>query len=320
MEQEYKLHFSKPILKIKDVSDKLPGFCRYPVPMAKKSLLLEFAGTTLLQQTIQCDIFRIDIFQLDSQDDFIAYYSLDQQRIFLNFVLSNPILFKSVEGVQITWPNTCSFYLSAEQAGNYRVECNRGSTDLVVISLDPDWLRRAISPYPILSQALAFLLVSHNPFDVLPHFRIDQAVRQWLFAVLAFDHENPIAQLGELQKYIAMSLHHYEQLLGRSNRTQLYLIKLHIDQHYSSVELDLNRLPHHLALTDTSIVRRFKKEYGTTIRNYCIRVRMQQAHRLLTQENKPISEVYLAVGYINENSFRKAYRKYLLQLSHKAIV
>jgi AraC-like DNA-binding protein len=166
----------------------------------------------------------------------------------------------------------------------------------------------------MLSEAVSFLLESKNRFDVLPHCPVDRLVRQWLFGVHSFDHDNPVAQHGELQKYVAMALAYYEQLLSISDYTRFYRIKQYIDKSYADPNLDIFYFTGDLAMSTTTIVRRFKKEYGLTIRNYCIQVRMEHAHRLMTQEKYSFTEAYIAVGYIHENSFRKAYKKYLAQL------
>lgn len=314
MEQQYKLHFSKALLKVTDISGKLPDFCHYPVPMADKACQFDFEGATLLQQTIHCDSFTIDIFQLDAVDPFVVYYSLDQQRIFFNFVLAGPIAFTTGIGEHVTCPGSCSFYLSAEQEGSYRAECFSGTTDVVVVSLNPPWLSKVIRQYPIFREVVSFLIESTNPFDVLPHFQIDREIRKWLLGVLAIDHENPFARLAELHKYLIMGLGHYEQQLAGSGRTQLYLVKLHIDRYYADPNLDIDTLLKGLPLSPTTVVRLFKNEYGHTIRNYCIQVRLRHAHQLLTVSKRSFAEVYSRVGYTNENSLRKAYKNYLAQL------
>ncbi|ULT26842.1 helix-turn-helix domain-containing protein [Sphingobacterium sp. E70] len=111
-----------------------------------------------------------------------------------------------------------------------------------------------------------------------------------------------------------MGLGHYAQLLSRSNRTQLYLIKLHIDRYYDDPNLDTCSLIARHALSSATVIRLFKSEYGYTIRNYCIQVRLRHAHRLLTEGQLSFAEVYLLVGYNNENSLRKAYKNYVAQL------
>ncbi|MDR2270398.1 MAG: AraC family transcriptional regulator [Sphingobacterium sp.] len=311
MEQDYKLKFSKAILRIKDVTGNLPDFCRHPIPMAKKAMLYELQGATLLQQTIPCDTFRIDIFQLDSHDPMHISYTLDQGRIFFNFVLFGAIVFKTDQGEHITSPSACSLYLSAEQQGGYHAECPRGSTELVVISLLPSWISAVVDKYPTLSKAVSFLLESNNRFDVLPHCSIDSSIRQWLFGVHAFNHDNIIAQQGELQKYLAMSLAHYEELLVSSDDAKIYEIKQYIDQHYNDPDLDIKVLTDQIGLSFLTINRKFKKAYRLSMRNYCIQVRMQQAHRLILTDYVRLKDAHLLVGYNNENSFRKAYKKFL---------
>ncbi|SUJ10325.1 Uncharacterized response regulatory protein SA0215 [Sphingobacterium spiritivorum] len=54
----------------------------------------------------------------------------------------------------------------------------------------------------------------------------------------------------------------------------------------------------------------FKQHFGTTIYNYITRIRMEEAKRLIIQEQKNMYEVGIKVGFKHQASFTHAFKKY----------
>jgi AraC-like DNA-binding protein len=54
----------------------------------------------------------------------------------------------------------------------------------------------------------------------------------------------------------------------------------------------------------------FKQHFGTTIYNYITRIRMEEAKRLILNENKNMYEVSTIVGFKHQASFTHAFKKY----------
>ena len=53
----------------------------------------------------------------------------------------------------------------------------------------------------------------------------------------------------------------------------------------------------------------FKEEMNITITGYIEQKRMKRANELLLQNQKPVKDIALECGFINANSFYKAYKR-----------
>ena len=58
------------------------------------------------------------------------------------------------------------------------------------------------------------------------------------------------------------------------------------------------------------LYRLFKKEYGISVKEYIIKVRMDKAKELL-KSGSTVADVAELVGYSDEFAFSKAFKKYL---------
>jgi AraC family transcriptional regulator len=87
------------------------------------------------------------------------------------------------------------------------------------------------------------------------------------------------------------------------NRT-LSTMQVRLDE-----ELDLHRLAREAGLSDAHFSRAFKKSTGFTPSQYLIRLRMEQARRLLRETARPVVEVGLEVGYASPSHFAQVFRK-----------
>src|SRR5688572_17461423 len=85
-------------------------------------------------------------------------------------------------------------------------------------------------------------------------------------------------------------------------------IKAHIDRHprngYSVTSLAARE-----GISRNSLREFFKYRYGTDIREYRLRLRMQLAQQLL-KEGRSIKEIYLTLSYSSPGTFTKAFKKF----------
>jgi len=65
-----------------------------------------------------------------------------------------------------------------------------------------------------------------------------------------------------------------------------------------------------LGVGEKTLRRAFKKYYDETIFSYQRRLRMEQARQLLQDGNKPVKRVARLVGYRNESSFSRVFRRH----------
>ncbi len=85
-------------------------------------------------------------------------------------------------------------------------------------------------------------------------------------------------------------------------------VKCFVDQHYEK-DIKLESLAKMVGLNIQYLKQGFKKVYNCTIKQYQIKVRMEEARRIVLQEDIPIGEICQRVGYSNRSFFFKVYKK-----------
>lgn len=318
MDKHYRLIFEENPLHIKNVAKNVPKTCMYPLKSATEVLEYNFPKATLFKQKCCFENFLIESFQLDTTVPFSIGYELLTPRIFFTFVAHNDIEFTTGTGQPIVQVKACHFYLSTELEGIYHVHCKTGRSVVIAVSVHPEWLMKIAKDYPILRTSVQHLLSSDAQFEVLPRCKIDEQVHQWLFDVRKFAHQNSFAEELYLSSCLVMGLEHYETLLNSTTLGKVYHIKQYIAQHYAEPELDLGNLLKKFGLERRTAARQFKNLYGMSMRSYQMWTRLSKAHQLINNEKVPIPKVIEKVGYLNANSFRKAYRKFLAHQREKS--
>ena len=114
------------------------------------------------------------------------------------------------------------------------------------------------------------------------------------------------------------TLGNYEQIaleLCEKNRqpesdNQLIVrIQAYIDENYWDPSLCLSRISDLFHISESYFSFLFKKTVGVNFSTYLEQVRMTQAKHLLETTNIKIADLYVAVGYNNLTSFRRAFKK-----------
>ncbi len=88
----------------------------------------------------------------------------------------------------------------------------------------------------------------------------------------------------------------------------LQRIKLHIELNLDAMPsiIELSRMS---ALNQDKLKKGFRKLFGTSPYDYHIRLKMQEAKRLLLETNKPVWEIAYEVGYHKDSAFCIAFKK-----------
>ena len=94
--------------------------------------------------------------------------------------------------------------------------------------------------------------------------------------------------------------------------------KKYIESNYMK-DISLDELSQHVSMSTYYFSRIFSKIEGMNFRDYLIKIRMEKAKSLLRQGDKSIKQVALEAGYVDQNYFSKAFKKYT-NLSPKDIL
>ncbi len=84
----------------------------------------------------------------------------------------------------------------------------------------------------------------------------------------------------------------------------------YVDEHYMDCDICIDSLADYFERSPSTVRKVFKNAMNITVASYIEQKRMKLANELLQGKNKTIAEVALKCGYVNENSFYKAYRRF----------
>lgn len=128
-----------------------------------------------------------------------------------------------------------------------------------------------------------------------------------------FYDDSSLAGLSEdstLKNYEQIALELCEKNKQPENDNQLIVrIQAYIDENYGDPSLCLSRISDLFHISESYFSFLFKKTVGVNFSTYLEQVRMTQAKHLLETTDIKIADLYVAVGYNNLTSFRRAFKK-----------
>lgn len=86
-------------------------------------------------------------------------------------------------------------------------------------------------------------------------------------------------------------------------------VKKYIESNYMR-DLSLDELAQYVSMSSFYLSRVFAKVENINLKEYLIKVRMEKAKSLLREGKKSIKQISMEVGYIDQNYFSKAFKKY----------
>ncbi|WP_411344148.1 AraC family transcriptional regulator [Paenibacillus sp. WLX1005] len=120
-------------------------------------------------------------------------------------------------------------------------------------------------------------------------------------------------ELDEIIQQLEQLLHELEQhsTTRRTSREQMIIqtIRDYMQQHLDD-NIGLPDIAEQVQLSVSSVSQLFKEQTGSTIYDYLTRLRIDHACELLRHTNLKIADIAHKVGYQNENSFIRTFRKY----------
>jgi two-component system, response regulator YesN len=96
----------------------------------------------------------------------------------------------------------------------------------------------------------------------------------------------------------------------RSTHALMNQIRTYMDACYADPELSLNSLSEQFQLHASQVSRAFKEEFGEKFVDHLVKIRMEQAKKLLESSSYFVQDIGVKVGYTHAISFIRAFKKY----------
>ncbi len=122
-----------------------------------------------------------------------------------------------------------------------------------------------------------------------------------------------LREFSDLKNYVTMVLKNLISYISSYKKSKnidvVEKTKEYIEKNYMH-DLSLDKLAQHVSMSSFYLSRIFSKVEGTSIKIYIIKIRMEKAKGLLIEGNKSVKQIAFEVGYVDQNYFSKAFKKY----------
>ncbi|MCL6604062.1 MAG: helix-turn-helix domain-containing protein [Paenibacillus sp.] len=125
-------------------------------------------------------------------------------------------------------------------------------------------------------------------------------------------HQVTTMDLAEIEEMLCHVVKHMSKELEQHRQSKEYqLVQAMIQYMQGNLQLNigLQEIASHVNMGVSSVSTIFKEETGTTVYDYLTNLRIDKASELLKDSNLKIADIALQVGYQNENSFIRVFRK-----------
>lgn len=125
-------------------------------------------------------------------------------------------------------------------------------------------------------------------------------------------HQVTTMDLSDIEGMLCSVVVHMSEVLGMHRQSKEYLMTQELIRymtHNLQHNIGLQDIAAHVNMGVSSVSTIFKEETGTTVYDYLTGLRIDKACELLQGTTMKIAEIAKRVGYQNENSFIRAFRK-----------
>lgn len=84
----------------------------------------------------------------------------------------------------------------------------------------------------------------------------------------------------------------------------------YVHEHYKDEDFSLTAMADHFKINNTYLSKFFKEQIGEGLLEYVNRYRVNKAKELLKKTNQSISHIARSVGFYNNNTFIRVFKKY----------
>lgn len=309
MESPIETEYNSEIISIKDVTGSLPKNCLFAISYAKAELT-ELKDGTILRQYFSNYHYYMEMYEFNLYKSLESVYYLANPTMFLFAMLTGGVKFATATGEKITEVTKSTCYATTNRPGKYLCFYSKGRHCLAYIVYRENWIKKNPDHYPLLVDFLKILETNVLMYAHLPRCHIAGSIKEAFYNLY-----KDVPSEGEIfeDKLAIMCKHlliRYYQALILKFELPAYQLKNFIDQNFALAEqTNKNFMVVAKTITEKTMIRSFKDEFGITPHAYLIQVRMLRAKQLIT-DKVHVNKVYTQVGYDDLRSFSMQFKKF----------
>jgi len=188
---------------------------------------------------------------------------------------------------------------------------------VLTITITPDWLQKNITDKN--NSNLLKLIESNKPFFIYEEISFNMG--QYLEKLKKVELRDMVS-LIHLRSYVLNFLALFISAVEKRTNTTIVSNINHLDveklfgvKHVLTTEYsthhEIKTLAANAAMSESKLQKLFKDVFGITIYQYALKVKMEEAKRMIETKQFSISEVGHNIGYTNLSHFTTAFRKHV---------
>ena len=186
---------------------------------------------------------------------------------------------------------------------------------VITITITPDWLRGNISNKS--NSKLLGLVESNKPFAIYEEISFNMG--RYLEKLKTMEPEDMVSLIklrSDVLSFLALFISAFE---SRTNTTpasainhadiqKLFAVRKILNTEFSNHH-EIKTLAANTAMSERKLQKLFKDVFGITIYQYALRVKIEEAKRMIETKQFSVSEVGYHIGYTNLSHFTTAFKK-----------
>jgi AraC-like DNA-binding protein len=282
---------------------------------AQETKLYSLENGILVRQQLSHEPLYLELFWVDTAKPVTINYEIQETATVLFYMLQGRVKIKAAGGVSPGLQTIERFhYLAQNRTGSYTAFYPKGQHLCFFIVVPDSWMVQHSKDFPLLEKLVMSLKNNHLGRHQVPQIYINRDLYRWLDKQRKLQPSNSAILEVFILQFLAHLLHGYESALARQHALALKALES-IEEQYTLQDFSHLWLTSQLFISKKTLFQRFKAAFGCTPTAFAIGLRMKHAHKLLTEENLPVKEVYFTVGYSSDSAFRAAYKLYLESLN-----
>lgn len=249
----------------------------------------------------------------------IAVFEIDTESVILNFICCNNVesQIEQLETEKFSKENTHNIFYTTNYKGTFKIPAFEQVNYLsIVLSKDfyyhiinEDWELHEKFSKNILLKKSSYLTSKYIPFTPAIQWvihEIKNCNRKGVLKKMYIETKLKELLIHQLETIIDQPV---QQQIDEDDYSKLQEAKLIIEKDYVHAPT-LSELSRMISLNEFKLKKGFKACFGTTVKSYIIKLRMEYAKELFKSKGSTVSEVAYKCGYKDASHFSAAFKSF----------
>lgn len=295
---------------------KLPPFSTLSLKYARSKLLHLDPGQ-LLVQSMDHDLVNIDLLEYDIHPHTRINVTINKPSILMFVMLDGHSLLHDEHDnlLEETFCNCC--YMCYIGRGSYSQSFLTGKHQLLLLTIPAEFLLGQISMFSGFLPVLDCYYAESEAYLGLDHAPITRRIVKMLKELNAYPDLNKKDLHVKMNQFLLKCLGSYNKSLELSNiydtmqKRKADEIAAFLQQHYASdIVNDKAELAAIFCISEKTMLRLAKKQFGKSLHQYIIDLRMLYSLKQLMLSKRTVKEIAESVGYSDPYHFSRAFKRH----------